>query len=127
MAKRNSFRQKTRRNTRNIRHGRGRHSRGRHSRGRHYTKSKYPSGSDNRQSLVNYCKEEDWASYENLVAKMIKHKKIRDDFFTHLDSQIHTFNQNTLDCLETCLTRLQEEAIPESNSHLYYIVQSRQY
>jgi hypothetical protein len=56
---------------------------------------------------------------------MIKHKNIRNDFFRHLDSQIHTFSQNTLDCLETCLTRLQEEAIPESNSHLYYIVQSR--
>jgi hypothetical protein len=39
-------------------------------------------------------------------------------FFRHLDSQIHTFSQNTLDCLETCLTRLQEEAIPEFNSHL---------
>lgn len=113
MAKRKLFRQKTRIN---IRRGRG----------RHITKSKYPSGSTNRQSLVNYCKAEDWASYENLVAKIIKHKKMRDDFFTHLDSQIYTFSQNTLDCLETCLTRLQEEAISESNSHLYYNVQSRQ-
>jgi hypothetical protein len=90
-----------------------------------YSKSKYPSGSDNRQSLVNFCNANDWTSYENLVAKMIKRKNIRNDFFRHLDSQIHTFSQNTLDCLETCLTRLQEEAIPESNSHLYYIVQSR--
>jgi hypothetical protein len=98
----------------------------RRARGRSYSKSKHPSGSDNRQSLVNFCNNDDWTSYENLVAKMIKHKNIRNDFFRHLDSQIHTFSQNTLDCLETCLTRLQEEAIPESNSHLYYIVQSRQ-
>lgn len=114
MVKRKSFRQKGRRNTRRAR---GRRS---------YSKSKYPSGSTNRQLLVKYCKAEDWTSYENLVAKMIKHKKMRDDFFRHLDSHIHTFSQNTLDCLETCLTRFQEEAIQESNSHLYYIVQSRQ-
>jgi len=113
MVKRKSFRQKRRRNTRR-------------GQGRIYSKSKYPSGSNNRQLLVNYCKAEDWNSYENLVAKMIKHKKMRDDFFRHLDSHIHTFSQNTLDCLETCLTRFQEEAIQESNSHLYYIVQSRQ-
>lgn len=119
MVKRKSFRQKGRRNTRNTRNRR-------RGRGRSYSKSKYPSGSTNRQLLVNYCKAEDWTSYENLVAKMIKHKKMRDDFFRHLDSHIHTFSQNTLDCLETCLTRLQEEAIQESNSHLYYIVQSRQ-
>jgi hypothetical protein len=96
----------------------------RRARGKSYSTSKYPSGSDNRQLLVNYCNSYDWTSYENLVAKMIKHKNIRNDFFRHLDSQIHTFSQNTLYCLETCLTRLQEEAISESNSHLYYIVQS---
>lgn len=113
MVKRKSVRKK----------GRGtRRAQGRRS----YSKSKYPSGSNNRQSLVNFCKAEDWTSYEKLVAKMIKHKNMRNDFFRHLDSHIHTFSQNTLDCLEICLTRLQEEAIPESNSHLYYIVQSRQ-
>jgi hypothetical protein len=122
MVKHKSFRKKGRRVTRVIRVTRVT----RRGKGRSYTKSKYPSGSDNRQSLVNYCNADDWTSYENLVAKIIKHKNIRDDFFRHLDSQIHTFSQNTLDCLETCLTRLQEEAIPESNSHLYYIVQSRQ-
>ena len=115
MVKRKLFRKKSRRNTRNTRNRR-------RGRGRSHSKSKYPNGSTNRRSLVNYCKAEDWNSYENLVAKMIKHKKMRDDFFTHLDSHIHTFSQNTLDCLETCLTRFQEEAIQESNSHLYYIV-----
>lgn len=64
MVKRKSFRQK------------GRVSRvTRRGRGRSHSKSKYPSGSTNRQLLVNYCKANDWTSYENLVAKMIKHKK----------------------------------------------------
>ena len=45
---------------------------------------------------------------------MVKHSSFIDD----LEKKDKTF--------KTCLTRLQEEAIPKSNSHLYYNVQSRQ-
>ena len=44
---------------------------------------------------------------------MVKHRSFRKK-----DKTFKTF--------KTCLTQLQEEAIPESNSHIYYNVQSIQ-
>ena len=45
------------------------------------------------------------------------------DFFIHLDRNIHTFKPETLACLKQSLTQLQEDAIPESMSHLFYVMQ----
>jgi hypothetical protein len=81
-------------------------------------------GSDIRQQLVTLCKKHKWHEYDALTQKIMKDYWVngKKDFFIHLDRNITTFNPETLSCLKIALTQLQEDAIPESMPHLYYVM-----
>jgi len=96
---------------------------------RSYHKYESKKGSNLRQKLVTLCKKEeleekrDWKEYDKVTQEIINdYIKGDKSFFIHLDKQIKTFKPETLRCLERSLTRLQEDAIPESMPHLYYIL-----
>lgn len=82
-------------------------------------------GSDIRQQLVTLCRKNKWAEYDDLTQKIMKDYWVngKKDFFIHLDKQITSFSPESLDCLKQALTQLQEDAIPESMPHLYYVMQ----
>lgn len=84
------------------------------------------SGSDIRHQLVTLCKRGKWAEYDALTQKIMYDywRNGKKDFFVHLDRHIHTFTPETLACLKQSLTQLQEDAIPESMPHLYYIMKT---
>ena len=85
---------------------------------------RYHSGSDIRQLLVNFF-EKDKTKYSKLVSIIKKEKYVRNKLYDHLDNQIHTFSENTLNSLESCFTELQEEAVEGSDKYTFYIVQNR--
>lgn len=82
------------------------------------------SGSDIRYELVQLCKHNRWNEYDALTQKIMNDYWVngKKDFFIHLDRNIKNFSPETLNCLRVCLTQLQEDAIPESMPHLYYIM-----
>lgn len=84
----------------------------------------HKSGSDIRYELVRLCKHNKWNEYDALTQKIMKDYWVngKKDFFIHLDRNIKSFSLETLNCLRVCLTQLQEDAIPESMPHLYYIM-----
>jgi hypothetical protein len=88
----------------------------------------YISGSDLRNKLVMLCRKNKWEDYHNLTNDIIKNKNLTKEFLYHLQNEINlqtyksSFRDNTLLCLEPCLTRFQEEAIPESMDYLTYII-----
>ena len=92
-------------------------------------------GNDLRTQLVNLCKEGNWEEYERVTDRIIDdYRHGKKDFFIYLDKEMFLkserdthnkknkkprgFKIDTILCLERCLTRLQEEAIPESMIHL---------
>jgi hypothetical protein len=84
---------------------------------------RYHSGSDIRQLLVNFF-EKDKTKYSKLVSIIKKDKYVRNKLYDHLDNQIHTFSENTLENLRSCFTELQEEAVEGSDKYTFYIVQN---
>lgn len=79
-----------------------------------------------RAELVRLCKKNEWEEYDKITQSIIDDWVKGDkSFFIYLDKQIKTFKPETLQCLERSLTRLQEEAIPESMEHLHYILTHR--
>lgn len=83
-------------------------------------------GNDLRAELVRLCKKNEWEEYDKITQSIIDDWVKGDkSFFIYLDKQIKTFKPETLRCLERSLTRLQEEAIPESMEHLHYILTHR--
>jgi hypothetical protein len=80
-------------------------------------------GSDYRQKLVNLCKRKQWEAYDDLTNKIIDDYISGDhQFFLHLNKNFNTFSKTTKLCLTRALTRLQEEAIPESMPYLHSIM-----
>lgn len=80
-------------------------------------------GSDYRQELVNLCKRKQWDMYDDLTNQIIDdYINGNRDFFVHLNKNFNTFSNATKTCLTRALTRLQEEAIPESMQYLHEIM-----
>jgi hypothetical protein len=85
-------------------------------------------GSNQRFKLVQLCKEGEWDEYEKVVQTIIREYRqkainkgdftYRPAFIMHLDEEIETFSEATLNCLERVLTRLQEDAIQSSQIHI---------
>ena len=96
-------------------------------------------GNDLRTQLVDLCKEGNWEEYERVTRRIIDdYRHGNKDFFIYLDKEMFLkpeqdkhnkksrgFRRDTILCLEPCLTRLQEEAIPESMVHLTTAVNAR--
>lgn len=89
--------------------------------------SNLPTGNELRRELVKLHEEGDLDEYEDLVQKIIMdyHRNNNKGFFIHLDRNITSFKPTTLQALERALTRMQEEAIPESMIHLSYILEHK--
>lgn len=93
--------------------------------------------SDIRNQLVTLYRNSEMTKYDEITQMIIRNYRAvvsNKDFFHHLKNQIKikykkgepvidstTFSENTLLCLERCLTQLQEDGIPESMSYLYVI------
>lgn len=85
-------------------------------------------GSNQRFKLVQLCKAGEWDEYEKVVQTIIREYRqkainkgnftYRPAFIMHLDEEIETFSEATLNCLERVLTRLQEDAIQSSQIHI---------
>jgi hypothetical protein len=70
------------------------------------------------------CKNNEFEEYEALTQSIIRdYQNGKKEFFIYLDNHIDKLNKQILPCLELSLTRLQEEAIPESMRHLSYITE----
>jgi hypothetical protein len=98
-------------------------------------------GNDLRTQLVNLCKEGNWEEYDRVTDHIIdEYIRGKNDFLIYLDKEMFLkserdthkkykkpggFSRDTILCLERCLTRLQEEAIPESMVHLTTAVNVR--
>ena len=96
-------------------------------------------GNDLRTQLVNLCKEGNWEEYERVTDHIIdEYIRGKNDFLIYLDKEMFLkserdthnkksrgFSRDTILCLERCLTRLQEEAIPESMVHLTTVLNAR--
>jgi dihydroxyacetone kinase-like predicted kinase len=73
------------------------------------------------------CDSKNETEYDKMTQEIIEKyiKENNKDFFIYLDHKIKKFDVETLQCLERSLTRLQEDAIPESMPHLHYILTHR--
>lgn len=84
------------------------------------------SGNNLRAALVKLCKRNKDTEYDNLTRKIIENDKYRDAFIHHLDININTFSDETLQCLVKCFKELKKHNIiienPYSNYKINYLV-----
>jgi hypothetical protein len=87
------------------------------------------TGNNLRAALVKLCKRKKDTEYDNLTQKIIKNDTYRNAFIEYLDEQIHTFGDETLQCLVKCFKELKEHKEhniiiknPYSNYKINYLV-----
>jgi hypothetical protein len=78
-------------------------------------------GSNIRHHLIQLSKNNNDPDYSKYTTQIRLNEDMLEDFYKHLDQELHTFRYDTINRLAPCLSQLQEEAEPKANLYLHYI------